>query len=680
MSRTFLLPTFFLILAWTSQAQEQHAGERLTDQLLGIPDGEGEYEDLYEQHLQIMQHPFDLNRVTAGELRTLHLLSDAQISNFIDYRNHQGTLLAIEELQVIPGFDPSLIHQLLPYVQVSDPRQQIGRGLLRRVFSSGNSYAVFRTERTLETRKGSLASADSSQRFTGSADKIYLRLRAHIPGDYSAGFTGEKDAGERMRFNPGARQYGFDFSSFHVQVQHKGRIKNLIAGDFQAQFGQGLISGGGFGLGKGGEAVSTTRKSDIGFLPYTSVNENYFLRGAGLSVQLWPSILCSVYFSRTRRDASKAHEGDTVRITSFPVSGMHRTIKEVQDRLNVGEQISGGVIRFEKNKFQAGLQVQHVLFEMPVVRRPTPYNQFAFTGTENLNAGLFVHFSRANYAVFAEAARTLDAGFGLIGGLLISLHPQLDLSMLFRRYEPNFRSFYATAFSENTQPQNEQGTYWGLKYRRNRTFEASGYFDLFSFPWLSYRRYAPSSGYEWLMRTDYRPSRTMAFFIQVRQESKMRNLSQPGALYTLAEGVKRQVWINADMRITDKISLKSRIQQSSFMFDGAVTSGVMLLQDVSFSAGKCGFSARHAIFGTDDYENRQFAYERDAWLAYSLPAFAGEGVRNYVLFEYKLHKHVTFWFRFARIRMKRGEEIGTGPDAIQGNIRNDVKFQARFRF
>ncbi|MFI5135500.1 MAG: hypothetical protein ACHQD9_06580, partial [Chitinophagales bacterium] len=37
----------------------------------------------------------------------------------------------------------------------------------------------------------------------------------------------------------------------YLQVQNKGKIKNLIIGDFQNQFGQGLTLGGAFAMGKG---------------------------------------------------------------------------------------------------------------------------------------------------------------------------------------------------------------------------------------------------------------------------------------------------------------------------------------------------------------------------------------------------------------------------------------------
>lgn len=72
-----------------------------------------------------------------------------------------------------------------------------------------------------------------------------------MTGNYSIGITAEKDAGEQLYWGPSQKHYGFDFVSPHVQLMHRGRLKNLIIGHYQAQVGQGLLLGGNFGFGKG---------------------------------------------------------------------------------------------------------------------------------------------------------------------------------------------------------------------------------------------------------------------------------------------------------------------------------------------------------------------------------------------------------------------------------------------
>src|SRR5690606_17089870 len=105
-----------------------------------------------------------------------------------------------------------------------------------------------------------------------------------------------------------------------------------------------------------------------------------------------------------------------------------------------------------------------------------------------------------------------------------------------------------------------------------------------------------------------------------------------------------------------------------------------VMQDVALDAGNFKFAARYALFDTDDYDNRQYVYERDAWLSFSLPAYFGVGKRTYIMASYAFRKHVTCWIRFAHTRYTDRDNIGSGYDRISGNQRNDIKFQVRYKF
>lgn len=653
--------------------------QRFTDEMVGYPEEDANYEDLYENLLQTLSSPYDLNKVSKEELKTLHLLTDVQIENFFTYRKEQGTLLDVYELQTIPGFDLLLIARLRPFVTVSDPADKIYPSVFGRIFSPGHSYVVTRYERTLETRQGYKATSSGTP-FKGSPDKVYFRLRSAQSGDYSIGMTGEKDAGEKMTFASGKQPWGFDFTSFHLQLQNKGRLKNIVVGDFQSQFGQGLMLGGAFGLGKGGGSVSTTRKSNLGFLPYTSINESAYQRGAAVTMQALPHVRMSAFYSHTKRDASASADADTLFVTAFKASGLHRSEAELASRKKVTEQNYGLVLQFEKNRLDAGVIVNAIHFSIPVKRNPTLYNQMAFSGSVNLNAGIFLNYRMGNVSFFSEAARSVSGGPAAVAGVLMAVHPKLDLTILYRHYMRNFYTFYSNAFSEGTQPQNERGVYWGWNYRWNRRYNVTGYVDLFTFPWLGFRRYAPTNGSEWLLRGNYEPSKKASVFIQLRVEKKFRNRPDPGNLYSLAEGTKRNLALHCEYGIGEKIRLKSRLQYSSYLFDEKMAEGFALVQDLSFSLGRFRFTGRHGLFDTDHYDNRQYVYESDAWLAYSLPSYSGVGVRNFALFEYKVHKQLTLWVRYARTRLLKSDEIGSGSEAIDGNTRNDVKFQVRFTF
>jgi hypothetical protein len=105
-----------------------------------------------------------------------------------------------------------------------------------------------------------------------------------------------------------------------------------------------------------------------------------------------------------------------------------------------------------------------------------------------------------------------------------------------------------------------------------------------------------------------------------------------------------------------------------------------LLQDISADIGKIQLTARYAITDTDDYDNRQYVYENDVWLAYSMPAYSGVSSRKMLLVEYKVNRLLSLWLRFASTRFPDEENLGSGLDTINTNIKNDVKFQMRITF
>lgn len=654
--------------------------EILTDQLFGFQDLDLNYEELYENIALLLSNPINLNKASDDELRFLNLLSESQVQGLIGYRNENGELLSIYELQAVPGFDLNVINKIIPFVKVGETTP-LG-SLWKRIREEENNYIIIRYDKTLETKEGFKETTNPENQFLGNPNEMYIRFRTSRPGDFSIGFTLEKDAGEEINWNASQYKYGFDYNSFHVQLLNKGKLKNLIIGNYQTQFAQGLLLGGGFGYGKGSETVMTVRRSNLGFLPYTSANEAGYRRGVAFTYALSPSLFVSPFYSLAWRDATLVREeSENAFVSSFQTTGLHRNEKELSNRHQIKEQNYGVVLNLKKGPIDAGVILNVLDFSTPVERSSQPYNQFSFNGQNASNVGAFFNYTFHNITFFSESAKTMNEGYGLTAGLLGSLSPKLDIALHFRNYQRNFQSLYSNAFAESSLPQNETGIYWGWKYNWNRKLNVNGYTDLFWFPWLRYRNYSPSDGHEWLLRFTYQPSKNVTIYFQGREELKDRNLSiEKSNLYVTENGTKRNYWINCDYGIAQKLKLKTRAQFSTFEIGEKKTKGMALIQDISFDFGKFNISGRYALFDTQDYDNRQYVYEHDVWLAYSLPAYSGVGIRNYIMTEYTVSKHLSFWIRFAHIRYTDRNEIGSGADTIEGDTKNDIRIQARIKF
>jgi hypothetical protein len=173
-------------------------------------------------------------------------------------------------------------------------------------------------------------------------------------------------------------------------------------------------------------------------------------------------------------------------------------------------------------------------------------------------------------------------------------------------------------------------------------------------------------------------NRNTLIYFQVREENKSRNVSdEKAALYLTDTGIKRNYLFSVQIEASKSLKLRSRIQGSSFNFNKTKTSGFAIIQDVIWTQGRFSLTGRYALFDTDDYDNRQYVYENDVWLAFSIPAYSGKGVRNYVLAQYKFNKHLSVWARYSHVRYTDRETIGSGYDVTEGNQQNDIKLQIK---
>jgi hypothetical protein len=654
----------------------------LVDEIFAMQDLNISYQDLYENYLQLLSNPYDLNKVSEEQLQALYVLDRGQINALLRYRDQAGPFLSIYELQNIPNFSIDLIQKISPFFTVANPTTSLNETILNRILKNENNYLILRWARTLESQKGYLAGTDSSGRYAGSPDQMYSRFRTSKPGDFSLGFTLEKDAGEAWQWNPAKKYYAFDYVSYHAQVLNKGKIKNVIIGDYQAQFGQGIALGSVFGIGKNGEAVTTVRRSNLGFSPYTSLYEAGYFRGAAVSYEVSKNLLVHAMYSLRSRDASVNQ--DTAQsvlgvATSFSFTGLHRTPRELAGRNSIGEQNLAAVLNFKNSKVDAGVLVHQTNFSTSLLRESTPYNQFFFNGNQNINFGGFFNYHLQNISFFSEWTRTIGNGNAMVAGLMASLTNKLDVVLHYRNFSRDFYSFYSNAFAENSTPQNERGIYWGWKYTFNKKYSIAGYADTFGFPWLKFRSYSPSEGTEWLLRFNYKPSKTVALFVQYREETKQRNSSDETNLYQTGLGTRRNYWFNADYSTNMYLSFKSRIQWSTFDFDGHATQGMVVLQDVTYRQGRFSISGRYAFFDTDNFDNRLYVYEKDVWLAFSFPAYNGKGTRQYLLAQCQINEKIDIWLRWSQTQYLNRDSVGTGGDTIIGNTENDVKFQVRLR-
>ncbi len=674
--------------AYRSADQSADAISKQLQELFPVQTEGIDYQSVYDALTQLYANPLDLNAATRDELEATYLFTQLQLSSLAAYRIEFGDLLSIYELQAIPYFDSPTIRRLQPFVTVSG-----SKGLFDAVETPTDHYLIVRYGKVLEQQKGFSEAAPDKKgnlptRYQGSPWQVYTRYRYARPRAFSVGLTMAQDPGEPIRWTSSKSRYGIDFVSFHAQLQNRGKWRNILIGDYQLQIGQGLVLSAGFVLGKSAETVQTVRRPTLGGRPFTSLTEYGYFRGATATYAIHPTLDLTLLAARNRRDANTSTDSSDVGsiATSMQTSGLHRTSSELDDQGSLLETTIGGHLLYHnRQQAQLGLTVLQTTFDTFLQRRDLPYNQYEFTGKHNLVLGLHGGYIWHNWNLFGELARscgstTNSGGVGAVGGALVSLTKNIDLSIALRHYDRNFHSFYSNGFNESTRTINESGAYLGVKYTVYRKLTLGGFVDYFNFPWLKYLVDKPSTGFDYLLQAHYSTNRKTTFYAVYHEEHKEKNLTI-GKAKEVVGTTHRSYVLNAEYSPLRRVSLRSRVQWGGFRYAGLSASrGFALVQDATLDFRRLSLSGRIAWFSTDDYDSRQYVYERDVLNAFSFPAYFERGVRHYILAQYNLSRHLDIWIRWARTDLRNQTTVGSGLDQIDASHKSEVKVQARWRF
>jgi hypothetical protein len=684
-----LLFCFFIIKMAIAQdtIPEESTHQRIIEDVIEQIGGEDDFDfnTQFDQLQVYLRNPINLNRATAEDLINLSLLSPLQIDQFFRYKRIAGNLLAIEELQAIPTFDLVTIEQILPYVTVKESNADL-KNSLGRMFKDGQHTILSRMQTTLERQEGyKIQEGATEPKFVGNPYQFYTRYQYNFNNQLTYGVTLEKDAGEA--FGGENNPLGFGFYSAHLGIRNVNKtIKNVVIGDFEVKMGQGLALWTGFGFGKSSYTMNVKRISPV-LRSYRSVNEFSYLRGGGITLNLGKNVETTAFVSYKNRDANFV-ETDTIdeeilAVSALQISGLHRTASEIEGKSAVQEFMAGANIRYNFSSVgHIGLNTVFTKLSNPLVRTEQLYNQFRFQGDELLNASLDYSYVFRNFNFFGETAISNGKGWATINGLLISLTEAIDFSILQRNFQKDYNAIYTNNFSETNGTNNEIGTYIGLQIKPNRRWQFSIYADSWRHPWLRFQADAPSNGYEYFGQVTYQPKRGTQVYLRLREEMKQQNANTESATRLLFNQRKIQTRLHFQHQISKTIAIKSRIEWSHFEDEDGWQSGYMMYQDLSYKPFNFPFSftTRYALFDTDSYDTRIYAFENDVLNAFSVPPYYNRGSRFYINLNYRGIRNVLIQARFARTSFDNLESIGSGNTEILDNKRTDVKLQVRWRF
>jgi hypothetical protein len=643
---------------------------------------EQDAEILTEALHNLIQNPIDLNTASNNDFEKIGILTPYQIYSIIEYRTKKGSFVSVYELNGIDCISTATIQTLLPFVIVN-PENIVLRGKSKKKASQS---LLARTDCTLEQQNG--YAADSLQAhypnlyYPGNPFRVKLKYKFDYSDIYKAGLTAEKDPGETI-FSGSNKT--FDFTSGFFQLQNKGHLKNMIFGDYTISFGEGLVAWSGYATGRSAYSVNI-RKTNKGFKAYSSSDENHYLRGVAATVRLG-NFYFSPFYSSKHIDANIASVDSNSRVpvvSSIQNTGTHALPDEVSDEDALGEKTFGCNVRFEKGYLEIGSTFMGTRYSANILKSNEIIKRYAFSGNYLNCVGLNYTLRFRKSEFFGEIARNSFAGNALICGASLQAAPELSLAILYRYYEPQYCSSYAAAFSQNTQPSNENGLYFGVEFIPVQKLKVNAYADFFSFPFPKYKVSTPSSGKNYFIESTFYVSDNIDLSARysaiIKQEDVTAIAPNPPSLANIKSKKARLVF---SYKVTPSVSLRNRIEYSKYEKQSEISQdGYYFSQDLSWISAdyKYTLAGRYAFFHTDGWESRIYTYENDILYSYSIPALSGKGIRTYLMLRYRPAQNVIIWIRYATTIYSDREIIGSGPSQINGNKKSEAGLQVIIKF
>lgn len=612
--------------------------------------GEVDYEQLQTDLYSLHESPINLNATTEEELSQLPFLSPQQIDELLAYAD-KHPFASLYELRLIHSLADYDIRNLLPFVCIGSAEKE--KMFAREVFHYGTHELLTRID------------ARNIEAFEGT-DPMYGQLRYRF--DYKRRVV----FGLQLRRPAGGKASELQYNAY-MQLKDIGPMHTIVAGSFQASFGQGLVLAPVFRTGKS-SYVQSVGMANNGLRYYSSA-DGEGLQGAGGTYR-------HIFNAHTRLDVSalysikKANDSTLHHLVGANMTLRHRKV-EVQ--LTAIENIWSDSIRPYRN---------------------SAYNQHYFRGTRQAVIGSSVRYNHGWFDLFGELATaqnydrstlhptpsTLSPRWGF-GGLIGSRFYPTDgvaLTALYRYYSPYFDNALGYAFSESSRIGDENGGYIGFEVSRWKGIRWSGYADFFSFsgPKYGIPQY-PTLGYDAMSEIRFNiPHHTSNIQHHTSNITLRLRAREKGdlAIYStrLQYDWQQGAW---SLRSTAEANLTSSY-------------GYTIYQDIAYDFAQSGLSVRGKAlplslrlrvqwFDARKWDNRIYTYEHDVLYAFSIPAVYGLGGRAYLCLRWQAMDKLALYLRVSETIYQRAwyAEHHSEWNGAAGSIptRTDVHLLLRWK-
>lgn len=557
--------------------------------------GETDYEDVLDDLQSLAAQPIDLNHTTADELLRLRFLSEQQIDAILLY-TYKHPMQELTELQLIPCLADYDIRNLLAFVTLRPDTAREGVRIKDMLRHARHEITVRTDARNIENSIPIRTSKDD------------LRDPFFVQAQYKLNISNRLQFRAQLRRPPSGGEKDLQYGAY-LQLNDLGALHTIVAGNFQAGFGQGLVFAPAFHNGRSAY-VLTAGNAPEGLRKYSSTDDAG-LHGAGTTVRIQKG--------KTRIDISALY-----------------SMQAAND--SVWRHVLGGNITIRGPHWKVGITMAENLYsDTLLLYRNMAYNQHYFRGIRQAVIGVNARYHRSWWDMFGEVATAQNKTWGVAAQAGCRMQPAAGVGLiaLYRYYSPWFDNTLGYSLSQTSRINDENGLYIGLDVSRLRNWRFALYGDVFRFEGVKYGiPYAPSMGYETLGEITYAPKREWQMTLRLRAREKGRK-----ELYSARY---RYEWARGRWYL--RTQAEANLANDS---TGQAGWGVSVLQDVEYTCARVPLTLQGRVqcFDARAYANRIYTGEHDVLYGYSLPYVYGQGVRLYVNARYRIANQVSMYLR-----------------------------------
>lgn len=650
-----------------------------------IESSEDYYEDMINSLIHLSAQPINLNSAGFDSLKILFFLSDAQIDNLLDFRKKHGAFTHPNELLLITGISQQDLSNIKPFIRIGtytpekQSRYHLSQEILARLKMTRPKQAGYKKY----SRKAFLYEKDyitkKQSRFQGPPVGTLLKYKISNQQHWQGGLTLENDPGEN--YFTKNQKTGFDFLSVHVCYTPEKIIHRIIIGDYKLQWGQGLLAWSGYSSGKSTSTLSN-EKSGNGIAPYTSTDENRYLRGMAVSLHPTRTITTEIFVSYKKTDGNLADldtlSPKTVQTATLYETGYHRNFSECEKKHLLKEFTTGLSTRLNHRHFRIGIQLLHYNFSPTLTIGKAAYQQYNETGHQRTLVSVDYKTGGYHFYLFGETAYSDNGTWATVNGVRYSGIPRFALCALYRHYDTGYHSHYNSGFAEYSNTTNEEGLYLGLESTPFRSLKINVYYDRFHFFSPRYQATLPGNGQEITGDITFNRSRWNCSF-RFKYEEKPED-DKTGENLQSVSRIKQEYRLQLTYPIYRQLEARTRACYTRYLKKEKHETGYLLYQDLIYTTReKLKAQFRLAYFDTNSYNARIYAYEHHVLYGYSFPAYHDRGFRSYLNLNWKPYPPITLYLKAGITYYPDKSTLGSSLTQVDDNKLFDLSFQIRIK-